>query len=88
MNAEKFLERTTDPEIRILASLVFSREGDNDTALKRAQMLQRIWDQGSCFHQGAPWRPPEGLGESETHTDVHLFRHRTGGLALIPAGVD
>ena len=29
MNAEKFLERTTDPEIRILASLVFSREGDD-----------------------------------------------------------
>ena len=42
MNAEKFLERTTDPEIRILASLVFSREGDNDTALKRAQMLQDL----------------------------------------------
>ena len=42
MNAEKFLERTTDPEIRILASLVFSREGDNDIALKRAQMLQDL----------------------------------------------
>ena len=42
MNAEKFLERTTDPEIRILASLVFSREGDNGIALKRAQMLQDL----------------------------------------------
>ena len=42
MNAEQFLDKTTDPEIKILASMVFSREGDNNESVKRAQMLQDL----------------------------------------------
>ncbi|MBQ2531079.1 MAG: DUF2693 domain-containing protein, partial [Bacteroidales bacterium] len=42
MNAEQFLDKTTDPEIKILASMVFSREGDNNESVKRVQMLQDL----------------------------------------------
>ena len=42
MNAEQFLDKTTDPEIKILASMVFSREGANNESVKRAQMLQDL----------------------------------------------
>ena len=42
MTAEEFLERTTDPEIRVLASMVFSREGMTDESIRRVTMLQDL----------------------------------------------
>lgn len=42
MNADEFLERTTDPEVRILSSLIFSRSGRGGESVKKAEMLIRL----------------------------------------------
>jgi hypothetical protein len=39
MTADEFLERTADQEVRTLASLVFSRTGRGDGAVRKAGLL-------------------------------------------------
>lgn len=42
MSAEEFMERTSDAEVRILASLVFSRDGKGDPSVRKAEMIRDL----------------------------------------------
>ena len=42
MTAEEFLEATADQEVRILASLVFSRTGRGAAAVRKAELLLEL----------------------------------------------
>ena len=79
MNAEEFLEKTSDPEIRVLASLVFSRKGMNDDDLKMARMLQELKDLMGKEIVHFYYRKGDGTLRSAYGTrDVDLIRQRLG----------
>lgn len=79
MRPEEFLEKTPDAEIRTLASLVFSREGMNDDALRRALMLSdlkaKMQDEIVHFYF---WKGDGSLRSAYGTRDADLIRQHVG----------
>ena len=104
MSAEEFMERTSDAEVRILASLVFSRDGKGDPSVRRAEMIRdlkalmgteekRRDAPGSLRDAGSGPDPGEGgrrerLSPRPAAEDIRILRHRPQRLEGVPPRVD
>ena len=79
MSPAEFMEVTSDAEVRILASLVFSRDGKSDSAVRKAEMIRDLKAlMGSDIVHFFYWKTDGTLRGAYGTRDPDLIRERMG----------